>query len=114
MTCPAAGVCYIVDGDPVTDPADEANVGYPSHLLTSLDDETAWSEVDPVGVTNFTTALVRPLGNGDDCVAGGMLGTVPMLHVSTDGGVTWVDRELPPERVISSIFRLRPSPIASA
>jgi hypothetical protein len=95
MTCPATHICYIVDGDPVVDPVDEVNLGYPSHLLVSMDDGATWTEVDPVGVTTFTTALVCPGGNGDDCVAGGLQGNDPALLVSTDGGVTWVGRELP-------------------
>jgi photosystem II stability/assembly factor-like uncharacterized protein len=95
MTCPAAGVCYIVDGDPLATPADEVNVGYPSHLLVSMDDGATWTEVDPVGVTSFTTALVCPHGNGDDCVAGGIQGNDPVLLASADGGVTWTGRALP-------------------
>jgi hypothetical protein len=95
MTCPATQVCYIVDGDPVVDPVDEVNLGYPSHLLVSMDDGATWTEVDPVGVTSFTTALVCPGGNGDDCVAGGLQGKHPVLLASTDGGVTWVGRALP-------------------
>jgi len=95
MTCPATHVCYIVDGDPVVDPVDEVNLGYPSHLLFSMDDGATWTEVDPVGVTSFTTALVCPSGNGDDCVAGGLQGKHPVLLASTDGGVTWVGRALP-------------------
>jgi hypothetical protein len=95
MTCPAIQVCYIVDGDPVVDPLNEGNFGYPSHLLVSMDDGAMWNEVDPVGVTSFTTALVCPDGNADECVAGGLEGNNPVLLTSMDGGVTWASRALP-------------------
>jgi len=63
--------------------------------MVSTDDGATWTEVDPVGVTRFTTALVCPGGNGEDCVAGGLQGNDPMLLSSVDGGVTWVGRALP-------------------
>jgi photosystem II stability/assembly factor-like uncharacterized protein len=93
MTCPVARLCYIVDGDPVVGPAD--GMGHASHLIVSMDDGATWTEEDPVGVTSFTTPLVCPEGNGENCIAGGMQGNDSVLLASVDGGVTWTSRGLP-------------------
>ena len=94
LTCPTTSVCYITDGNAVSDPVGHVP-GPAIHLFVSTDHGATWTNAKPQGVTSFSSALVCPGGNANDCMAGGLEGTNPMLLVTGDGGASWVGRPLP-------------------
>lgn len=93
LTCPTTNVCYLTASVPVSDP-----IGHgpnpATQLFVSKDHGATWTEIDSKGATSFG-ALVCPEGNANDCLAGGMQGSRPVLLVTTDGGSTWIGRPLP-------------------
>jgi photosystem II stability/assembly factor-like uncharacterized protein len=94
LTCPTTNVCYITDGNAVSNPVGHVP-GPAIHLFVSTDHGATWTDVHPQGVTSFSSPLVCPDGNANDCMAGGLQGTSPVLLVTTDGGASWVGRTLP-------------------
>jgi photosystem II stability/assembly factor-like uncharacterized protein len=95
LTCPTTQVCYIPDGNAVANPIGHVP-GPAIHLFVSTDHGATWTNVNPEGVSSFSSALVCPEGNARDCMAGGLEGTNAVLLVTTDGGASWVGRPLPP------------------